>query len=79
MLSCRELIELSTEAREGQLHGLAHWRYRFHLTICPGCKSYVRGLEGVDHVLHDFPPSVAPDEVRKAALDALRARRSGAR
>ena len=77
MLSCKETTELSTEAREGALEGLDRWRYRFHMTVCPACKAYARGLDIMLRVLRESPPSVAPDDVRSAALGALRARRSG--
>ena len=76
MLSCKVLTELSTEAREDALCGIDRWRYRFHLRVCPGCASYVRGLDAVREVLREVPPSAAPEDVRNAALEALRAARS---
>ncbi len=75
MLSCKQLTELSTQAREGSLRGLAHWRYRFHLTVCPGCQAYVHGLETTLEVLRDSPPSTAPAEVKHAAVALLRQRK----
>lgn len=76
MLSCKQLTELSTQAREGTLGRLTRWRHRFHLAMCPGCQAYEQGLDATLAVLRDAPASTAPAEVKEAALALLRRRKA---
>ena len=75
ILTCRELTELVTEDREGALAGARRVLYRFHLSVCPGCKAYVRGYDATLESLRESETSVAPEDVKQAALSALRAAR----
>ena len=75
ILTCRELTELVTEDREGALAGARRVLYRFHLSVCPACKAYVRGYEATLQSLNESEASVAPADVKQAALEALRAAR----
>jgi anti-sigma factor RsiW len=40
-LTCQDLVELVTAYLEGALSGDEHARFERHLSICPGCRTYV--------------------------------------
>jgi hypothetical protein len=44
ILTCRELVELVTEAQEGQLGWWRAFQYRAHLTFCRHCSVYVEQM-----------------------------------
>jgi anti-sigma factor RsiW len=41
-LTCKELVELVTEYLEGALSRDEQARFERHLSICPGCRTYVQ-------------------------------------
>jgi anti-sigma factor RsiW len=44
-MSCRELVELVTDYREGALPAVDHTRFEAHLAECPWCVEYVAQIE----------------------------------
>jgi len=75
MMQCRKATTLHTEAREGSLKGVRRWLYAFHMRICPHCKAYAKGLAQTDAALKRLPGEAAPDELKRALAERLRARR----
>ena len=74
MIHCRYATTLHTEAREGVLKGARRWLYAFHMSVCPQCRAYAKGLEQTDEALKHLPTETAPDELKRALGDRLRAR-----
>lgn len=75
MIVCRYATTLHTEAREGALHGVRRALYDFHMSICPTCKAYRKGLEQTDEALHAVPPEPAPEDLKNSLAERLRSKK----
>jgi anti-sigma factor RsiW len=60
MLSCKEITELVTAYAEGQLSFADRLRFRFHIALCRGCRTYVRQLRATARALGQLPPPELP-------------------
>lgn len=74
MISCHRATLLHTEAREGALGGVLRGLYAFHMRVCPKCKAYAKGLDQTNAALRQLPEERAPDELKRALGERLRAR-----
>ncbi|HEY3817523.1 MAG TPA: hypothetical protein VGL81_10145 [Polyangiaceae bacterium] len=63
-----------TDEREGALSGRTGFWYRFHLTICPHCRTYRRQLDHTVALSKEIPAEGVSDKVMEAALAAFRER-----
>jgi anti-sigma factor RsiW len=77
MITCKTATALHTAAEQGGLSGFDRLRYRLHMAVCPPCRAYARGLEQTVEALGELPAEAAPDEVKQALVERLRARRRG--
>lgn len=75
MIDCRSVTSLHTEAREGTLSGVRLLLYRFHMRMCPPCQAWAKGLEQTDAALKSVPSEPAPEDLKRALAERLRARR----
>jgi hypothetical protein len=75
VIHCRYATSLHTEAREGTLSGLKLRLFRFHVRMCPHCQAWAKGLEQVDQALDSVPPEPAPEGLKRALAERLRARK----
>ena len=72
-LSCKELVELVTEYLEGTLSPADRARFEEHLTICPGCITYVEQIRQTIRLVGRIDEeSISPE----AEHDLLRAFRT---
>lgn len=72
IITCRQLVEAVTDAREGVLSVLDQLGYRAHLARCAACRTYVRQMERTLGLLRDLQPGErAPEELKAALLARL--------
>jgi hypothetical protein len=75
MINCRYATTLHTEAREGTLGGVRRRLYELHMRVCPQCKAWAAGLAQTDAALKSLPEERAPEDLKRALMERLRARR----
>ncbi len=71
ILTCRQLVERVTDAREGRLAAVDRVGWAVHLAWCRHCRRFVRQLDQTVQALPSLPRSAAPGAVRRAALERL--------
>lgn len=74
MILCRTVTAHHTDAREGTLTALARVGYRVHMSVCPFCRAYAKGLEQAVAALGTLPEPQVPDALKAGAVARLRAR-----
>ena len=77
IISCKKFTHLFGDSREGELSGLDRAKVKLHHSICPMCRTFVRGMDATVEALHDLPEEAAPEETKSLVLERLRAKRSG--
>ena len=75
MISCRSVTKMHTDAKEHALSWLQALRYRLHMKVCPSCQAYRASFDRTLSALREVPKEAAPDDVKRAALAALRAKK----
>ena len=71
-MTCKILVERVSDALEGALSLSDQLRFHMHLTMCPGCRRYLRQTKCTIATLRGLPsPSIAPD-VRDALIRRFR-------
>ena len=64
IFTCKQLVEMVTDAREGRLSTIDHVGYRAHLAYCRNCCRYVAQIEQTIAALHGLAEGErAPPEV----------------
>jgi len=66
-LTCKELVELVTDYLEGALSGEDAARFEHHLSLCPGCTTYVEQFRETIRLTG----TLREDDLEPAARDAL--------
>ena len=74
MFICRDAAEHMTDEREGALSGWLGFWYRFHMSICPYCRTCRKQLDEAVSLAKEIPPTDVSDKVMDAALSAFRGR-----
>lgn len=77
ILSCEELVELSTEYFERNLDAPSRLRFERHLAACPPCRGFVAQLRKAAVVAGSVPAAPLSDEAKAALLESFRAWRVG--
>ena len=77
IVSCEELVELTTEYLEGTLEPYERLRLERHLAICPPCRGFMSQMRKTTVVAGSAPPEPLSEERRSALLDAYRQWRVG--
>lgn len=72
-MSCRELVELVTAYREGQLAPDDRARFDAHLAICPPCVHYVEQLDLTVRALGGLNAQIEQEPSTQTLLDLFRA------
>jgi anti-sigma factor RsiW len=70
-MTCQELVELITDYFEGALDAGERDRFEAHLTVCPGCESYLEQMRATLHLAGDAAALEQQPEVI-GLLDAFR-------
>ena len=68
IITCRQLVEAVTDAREGALSVLDQLGYRAHLARCAACRTYVQQLERTLGLLRELRTGERTPEELKATL-----------
>lgn len=72
MLSCREITELTTAYTERVLPFGERARFMLHVSICKGCRQYVRQISLIVNAVGRAPRPAPKPETRQALLRAFR-------
>lgn len=72
MLTCRELTELVTEYLEGRMSFMDRLRFRAHVGMCRGCRTYLDQMKQTVRTIGKLPPEDIPPEVRSQLLERFR-------
>jgi anti-sigma factor RsiW len=67
-LTCQELVELVTDYLEGALPPEERARFERHLTICPGCVTYVEQVRETIKLVGTLREQDLPPAARSAML-----------
>jgi len=76
MLSCRDVTELITLAREDALAGDRLAAFSEHLSLCGDCRAYQGQLDEAVEIAREVPPEPVPTEVEGRLLAAFRGRKA---
>jgi anti-sigma factor RsiW len=71
-MSCKELVELITEYLEGTLPPAEKTRFEEHLTICPGCQTYLEQLRLTIRTLGKLTEEAIPAPIKEQLMEAFR-------
>jgi anti-sigma factor RsiW len=71
-MSCKELVELVTDYLEDAMPPEERQRFEQHLTICPGCVTYVQQMRQTVLTTGALREESVPPEAREALLGAFR-------
>ena len=77
VISCEELVELSTEYFERNLDAPSRLRFERHLAACPPCRGFVTQLRKTLAVAGSVPSEPLSDDAKAALVEAFRAWRVG--
>lgn len=72
MLTCRELTELVTEYLEGRMSFMDRLRFRAHVGMCRGCRTYLDQMKQTVRTIGKLPSEDIPPEVRSQLLERFR-------
>jgi anti-sigma factor RsiW len=71
-MTCKELVELVTAYFDGALDTDDHARFERHLTICPGCTTYVEQMRQTVALVGDLREEDVSPEAERSLLQAFR-------
>ena len=78
VITCEELVTLTTEYFEGALDACERLRVERHLATCPPCRGFLSQMRHTLAVAGSMPPQALSEETRSALLDAYRRWKTGA-
>lgn len=68
ILTCKQLVERVTDARERRLSAFDRAGYRAHLAWCRDCRRFVRQLDQTVAALGALPPESPPPGLLRDVL-----------
>lgn len=71
-MSCRELVQVINDYLEGALPPADRQRFEEHLSICPGCQTYLDQMRQTVRSVGRLREESVPTEARKVLLQAFR-------
>jgi anti-sigma factor RsiW len=71
-LTCQELVELVTDYLDGALDEETAERFEQHVTLCPGCWTYLDQMKETASVLGEIPVDTLSAEMQEALLTTFR-------
>jgi len=71
-LTCKELTELITEYLEDGLSQADRIKFEQHLSVCPGCITYLRQMRVSVTAIRSKQPLKIPSAVESALIEAFR-------
>jgi len=76
-LACKELVELVTDYLEQTLSLEEQTRFEHHLTMCRGCKEYLRQIRSTIDISRKLAEHALPPEVQDELLAVFRRWKTG--
>lgn len=76
-MRCRQVAEGVTEFLGGSLSWKDSIRYRTHLWLCLGCRSFLRQMQFTIQILRQLPRAPIPLTEREALLQQFRVWKQG--
>ena len=71
-MTCQELVELVTDYLEGALDEETADRFEQHLSVCPGCETYLDQMRETASLIGEIPVETLSEEMQETLLDAFR-------
>ena len=71
-LTCQELVELVTDYLDGALDEETADRFEQHLSVCPGCETYLDQMKETASLLGEIPVETLSEEAQTALLHTFR-------
>lgn len=71
-ISCEEFVELVTAYLDGALDPVDTERFEHHLTLCPGCDTYVEQFRITIAEVGELPAETLSSEAQDRLLAAFR-------
>ena len=71
-MTCRELVELTTDYLEERLGGPDRERFEDHVALCPGCQAYLDQMRATLRALGRIPEESLSPAAREELLHAFR-------
>jgi anti-sigma factor RsiW len=71
-LTCQEFVELVTDYLEGALDEDTVRRFEEHMSVCPGCETYLRQMKETASRLGEIPVESLSPETQATLLSAFR-------
>ena len=71
-LTCKAVIEASTDYLEGNLGFVDRMRFQMHLGFCRGCRRYLRQMRLMLRTFSTLPTEPIPPAVRDELLQRFR-------
>ena len=71
-LECREFVELVTEYLEGTLPPPERARFEAHITLCPGCATYLEQMRQTVRATGTLTEDAIPEPALQDLLGAFR-------
>jgi len=72
MLSCREIVQLTTEYLEGTMPAEMRLRFERHVAICPPCRGFLGQMRDTLRMSGEIPEESLSPATREALLRAFR-------
>jgi anti-sigma factor RsiW len=71
-LTCQELVELVTDYLDGAMDDETADRFEQHLSVCPGCETYLDQMRETASILGEIPVETLSEEMQTTLLDTFR-------
>jgi anti-sigma factor RsiW len=71
-LTCQELVELVTDYLDGALDDETAARFEQHLSVCPGCETYLDQMKETASILGEIPVETLSEEMQTRLLETFR-------
>jgi anti-sigma factor RsiW len=71
-LTCQELVELVTDYLDGALDDETAGRFEQHLSVCPGCETYLDQMKETAAILGEIPVETLSGEMQTRLLETFR-------
>lgn len=72
MLSCRDIVQLTTEYLEGTMPPETRLRFERHVAICPPCRGFLGQMRETLRLSGELTHESISPETREALLEAFR-------
>jgi predicted anti-sigma-YlaC factor YlaD len=72
IITCKELVELATDKKEGTLRPMQSAGITLHLAWCTSCRTYLRQMDLTVETTREIGAEHVGDDVRAALLEQFK-------